>query len=465
MIRRSSARLRAALPAQHEQVLIGVLRPPGGGPNVRAHGEPRNSRSSAARRSGSSARLPRIAIRGPNVSSNKAQYASGSELRSTYRSTLSSSGSRLPPNSSRTCFLLPHSSGGRRSEGGGRVGVPGARKTQPPRPPGVKLIIPIVPPGRQTRTSSSATACWSGRKDRAERGRDDVELAVSERERLGVRLDPVEIDAGGLGPRVRPASRLSGVRSDATTSAPVSAARIATVPVPAATSSTRWPAADPARLDEEAGRGPHRLLREAVVVAERPHGAGLGLGAVVRGHGLDPRQRCRLHHQRIGCGSAFHVATVRAVPAGRFATTGHLPDGWHSQQWLWVSACHGLRSPGGPMAKAGTRSRRSIVIAWRARPVPRSRSTPPCGPRPPAADGSGRSRSSRRTCAARCASTAPRWRRCSWSTTATRSPPSRCSSASRGWRSSCSRTGRTAAIGSRSWPSAAACRRRRWRCR
>ena len=30
------------------------------------------------------------------------------------------------------------------------------------KPSGVQLIIPIVPPGRQTRTSSSAAAWWCG---------------------------------------------------------------------------------------------------------------------------------------------------------------------------------------------------------------------------------------------------------------------------------------------------------------
>jgi hypothetical protein len=40
----------------------------------------------------------------------------------------------------------------------------------------------------------------------------------------------------------RPGSKFSGVRSQATTSAPASAARIAVLPVPAAASSTRWPA-------------------------------------------------------------------------------------------------------------------------------------------------------------------------------------------------------------------------------
>jgi hypothetical protein len=33
---------------------------------------------------------------------------------------------------------------------------------RPKNPSGVQLITPIVPPGRQTRTSSSAARCWSG---------------------------------------------------------------------------------------------------------------------------------------------------------------------------------------------------------------------------------------------------------------------------------------------------------------
>ena len=79
-----------------------------------------------------------------------------------------------------------------------------------------------------------------GREHGAERGRDDVELAVGERERLRVGDDPLDVDAP-LACLRSPAARLSGVRSEATTFAPASAARIATLPVPAATSSTLCP--------------------------------------------------------------------------------------------------------------------------------------------------------------------------------------------------------------------------------
>ena len=78
----------------------------------------------------------------------------------------------------------------------------------------------------------------------AERRRDDVERVLVERQRLGVGLDPLERDPAVAASR-RPASKFSGVRSEATTRAPASAARIATFPVPAATSSTRWPAEIP----------------------------------------------------------------------------------------------------------------------------------------------------------------------------------------------------------------------------
>ena len=43
-----------------------------------------------------------------------------------------------------------------------------------------------------------------GREDRAERGGDDVELAVAERQRLGVALDPLELYPAGARPRAGP---------------------------------------------------------------------------------------------------------------------------------------------------------------------------------------------------------------------------------------------------------------------
>ena len=83
------------------------------------------------------------------------------------------------------------------------------------------------------------------REDRAEGRQDDVERRVLERQRLGVGLDPLQLQ-----PRSRaaasPTASSSGVRSEATTSPPASAAGIDVAPEPAATSSTRCPDRTPA---------------------------------------------------------------------------------------------------------------------------------------------------------------------------------------------------------------------------
>ncbi|HEX2126780.1 MAG TPA: hypothetical protein VHF45_09510 [Thermoleophilaceae bacterium] len=57
------------------------------------------------------------------------------------------------------------------------------------KPSGVKLSIPIVPAGRHSRSILSATARWSGAKIAPKEEVTSVEVAVAERERLGVGLD------------------------------------------------------------------------------------------------------------------------------------------------------------------------------------------------------------------------------------------------------------------------------------
>ncbi len=67
------------------------------------------------------------------------------------------------------------------------------------KPSGVQLASAIVPPGRQTRSSSAAVCCVVGREHRAEDRRDGVEGAVGERQRLGVALDELDVEALGGG--------------------------------------------------------------------------------------------------------------------------------------------------------------------------------------------------------------------------------------------------------------------------
>ena len=67
------------------------------------------------------------------------------------------------------------------------------------KPSGVQLASAIVPPGRTTRSSSAAARCVVGCEHRAEHGRDGVEGAVRERQRLGVALEQLDLQALGLG--------------------------------------------------------------------------------------------------------------------------------------------------------------------------------------------------------------------------------------------------------------------------
>ena len=95
------------------------------------------------------------------------------------------------------------------------------------------------------------------REHDADAGHDGVELAVGERQRLGVGLPPVQPRPPPRG-LPRPASSSSGVRSQATTLAPASAAGIAALPDPAATSSTR----SPGRISQASTRtGPSSGMR------------------------------------------------------------------------------------------------------------------------------------------------------------------------------------------------------------
>ena len=101
-----------------------------------------------------------------------------------------------------------------------------------------------MPPGPAHAQQLVGHRLMVGGEDRAERGGDDVELPVGEGQRLRVGLDPLQLHPVRLG---LAAARLEvlgrEVRRDDL--GPASAARIAVLPVPAATSSTRWPAEIP----------------------------------------------------------------------------------------------------------------------------------------------------------------------------------------------------------------------------
>ena len=111
-------------------------------------------------------------------------------------------------------------------------------------PSGVQLIIPMVPPGRHTRTNSSAVAWWCGANIAPTQDITTSKLLSAN----GIASASASTHSSST-PRSaairRPASNSSGVRSLAVTIAPAAAAGMAALPEPAATSRTRSPALTP----------------------------------------------------------------------------------------------------------------------------------------------------------------------------------------------------------------------------
>ena len=151
----------------------------------------------------------------------------------------------------------------------------------PMKPSGVQLINPIVPPGRQTRTISSADALVVRREHDPDAGQHRVELSAAERQRFGIGFPPLRTRTPHVSASAAPRSNSSGTRSLAMTFAPVSAAGIAALPEPAATSSTRSPAAIAAGVHQDRTQRCHQFGGHRGVVAQRPQGAVLGFQFVV----------------------------------------------------------------------------------------------------------------------------------------------------------------------------------------
>ena len=134
----------------------------------------------------------------------------------------------------------------------------------------MKLIIPIVPPGPAHAQELVGHCLMVGGEHRAERGGDDVELAVAERQRLGVGLDPLELDSPRAG---LAAARLEVLRREVRGHDLRPGLGGADGHVARAGGHVEHALAggDPARLHEHRPELPDRLLGEPVVVAERPH--------------------------------------------------------------------------------------------------------------------------------------------------------------------------------------------------
>ena len=128
----------------------------------------------------------------------------------------------------------------------------------PTNPTGRHEHSAIRPPGLTTRASSAAATEWRGANMIP-----NVEIAASKLASSNGRSSASASTHSSSTPccsaRRRPGSNNSGVRSEATTSAPRMAAWIAALPLPAAMSSTRSP-------------GPHPLASAATPPASQIHG-------------------------------------------------------------------------------------------------------------------------------------------------------------------------------------------------
>ena len=216
-----------------------------------------------------------------------------------------SSDSARSPNSSRTRASLPHRIGGSAPGGGA-----GAKVAKSPEELGRQAVGREVDhPDRASRAADTQELVGDllvvGGEHRAERGGDDVELALAEGQRLGVRLNPLALDLRARASR-RPASKFSGLGPR---------------PPPAPRPRRRgWPRcpfprprrarAEPLQIPQAAtstGPSPQTVcFANALIVAERPHRP---LGSLVLLIGpsvadapsvaicisylLDPCERCR----------------------------------------------------------------------------------------------------------------------------------------------------------------------------
>jgi hypothetical protein len=143
------------------------------------------------------------------------------------------------------------------------------------------LIIPIVPPGRHTRRSSSATAWWSAAQIAPTHDVTTSNSASPKRERLGVALHPVERDAeaAGLGAAGLEVLRRQVRGGHARAGRGGAQRRVARAGCDVEHTLAR---VDPARRHELGPELPDQLGRKAVVVAERPHRPHGGLALAVR---------------------------------------------------------------------------------------------------------------------------------------------------------------------------------------
>ena len=346
-------RLRGAPASDHEQVLVAVLRRTSGRSAVCARGE---LEEVAVERSRAVGLLGEARVEPDHRPERLLEELAiiVRAVRSSPRSGCESSPA-TPPGRRRALARAPRCP--TRPAVALRAGAracmaPGRRRSRQIKPSGVKLSIPIVPPGRHTRSSSSATAAWSGAKIAPNEEVTTSNSLSCERERLGVGLDPFELDPVRLG---FAAARFEvlGRQVRGHYLGPGLGGADRSVARPGGDVEHALPRGDPARPDQHLPELPDGLLREPVVVAEGPGGPRGGLQLAVRldrhghvgflvvrhlapppvlstaglGQLVDPGESRGLDEQSPWGDSALHGPTVATAARPDFARTEHLRAG------------------------------------------------------------------------------------------------------------------------------------------
>ncbi len=166
----------------------------------------------------------------------------------------------VPSKISVTWSRTPHSGGGWKPSGGDGACLAIAAKNCPIAPAGFHAATPIRPPGFSTRAISPAARLWSGANMQPK-----VETTTSKlwsSNGISWASPSTNSSSTPASPaRRRASSNSSGVMSRPVTSPPATAAGIAALPVPQATSRTRSPSLTPTR---ETRSPPTDQMRSAI---------------------------------------------------------------------------------------------------------------------------------------------------------------------------------------------------------
>src|SRR3954471_2684842 len=104
----------------------------------------------------------RAITNGPKWSAYSLTASATESKRNTTSSRLISGDTPAAANISRACASTPHTGGGSTPGGGGGRNAPVSLNISATKPSLTQVVISTRPPGRQTRTSSTAAPAWSG---------------------------------------------------------------------------------------------------------------------------------------------------------------------------------------------------------------------------------------------------------------------------------------------------------------